>query len=82
MLNSKLFRAVIFSFVFLSHSPALFASAASGFELERLYLSAPGAGWFVMDELNMHGGLGGAVNLTTGVRSRPSRGSKPGSRLD
>jgi hypothetical protein len=37
-----------------------------GFAVERFYPSAPGGGWFVMDELDLHGGLGGAVELTTG----------------
>jgi hypothetical protein len=39
---------------------------AQGFATERLYLSAPGAGWFVMDALDMRGGLGGAFSLTVG----------------
>jgi len=39
---------------------------AQGFATERLYLSAPGAGWFVMDALDMRGGLGGSFSLTAG----------------
>ena len=39
---------------------------AQGFATERLYLSAPGAGWFVMDALDMRGGLGGSFSLTIG----------------
>jgi hypothetical protein len=39
---------------------------AEGFGVERLYLSAPGAGWFVMDTLDMQGGLGGVAGLTMG----------------
>ncbi len=39
---------------------------AQGFATERLYLSAPGAGWFVMDALDMRGGLGGSFSLTVG----------------
>jgi hypothetical protein len=46
---------------------------AQGFAVERLYLSAPGAGWFVMDSLEMHGGLGGAVNLTVGYEKNALR---------
>ncbi len=34
-----------------------------GFNAERLYPSAPGAGWFVMDALDMHGELGGALSF-------------------
>jgi hypothetical protein len=46
---------------------------AQGFALERLYLSAPGGGWFVMDTLDTHGGLGGAVSFTTGYAHDPLR---------
>jgi hypothetical protein len=54
---------------------------AQGFALERLYPSAPGAGWFVMDALDMHGGLGGAMQLTTGYAHDPLRaGSSDGTR--
>ena len=44
---------------------------AQGFAVERLYLSAPGSGWLVMDDLNMQGGLGGAVALTTSDARQP-----------
>src|SRR5215469_15409050 len=44
---------------------------AQGFAVERLYLSAPGAGWFVMDALDMHGGLGGNLSMTLGYASNP-----------
>src|SRR5260370_39812697 len=37
-----------------------------GFAVERFYPSAPGGGWFVMDALDLRGGLGGALALTTG----------------
>lgn len=47
--------------------------AAEGFAVERLYLSAPGAGWFVMDSLDMHGGLGGVMSLTAGYSRDPLR---------
>jgi hypothetical protein len=52
-----------------------------GFALDRLYLSAPGAGWFVMDTLDMHGGLGGAMALTTGYEHDPLRVSDGAQRL-
>ena len=39
---------------------------AQGFAVERLYTSAPGGGWFVMDSLDLQGGLGGALSLTSG----------------
>ena len=42
-----------------------------GFAVERFYPSAPGGGWFVMDDLNISGGLGGAVELTSGYARNP-----------
>jgi hypothetical protein len=53
--------------------PAEAEQQAEGFALERLYTSAPGGGWIVMDALDMHGGLGGAIELTTGFESDPLR---------
>src|SRR6202167_4674899 len=44
---------------------------ASGFAVERLYPSAPGGGWFVMDDLDISGGLGGAVSLNSGYARNP-----------
>lgn len=44
---------------------------ADGFALERLYPSAPGGGWIVMDDLGMHGGYGGAMSLTGGYARDP-----------
>jgi OmpA-OmpF porin, OOP family len=46
---------------------------AQGFAVERFYPSAPEGGWFVMDELDMRGGLGGAVSLTSGYALNPLR---------
>jgi hypothetical protein len=46
---------------------------AQGFALDRLYRSGPGAGWFVMDTLDMHGGLGGVMGLTAGYAHDPLR---------
>src|ERR1700730_9134502 len=51
---------------------------AEGFAVERLYQSAPGAGWFVMDDLSMHGGLGGGLSLTLGYAHRPLQVTSPG----
>jgi hypothetical protein len=47
--------------------------AAAGFAVERFYPSAPGGGWFVMDTLDMQGGLGGALALTLGTAGGPLR---------
>jgi len=44
---------------------------AQGFAVERFYASAPGGGWFVMDDVNISGGLGGAISLTTGYSRNP-----------
>jgi hypothetical protein len=46
---------------------------AQGFAVERFYPSAPGGGWFVMDDLDMHGGLGGVMALTTSYSHNPLR---------
>jgi len=46
---------------------------AQGFAVDRLYMSAPGGGWFVMDDLDLHGGLGGAMSMTTGYAMKPLR---------
>ena len=46
---------------------------AQGFGVERLYPSAPGAGWVVMDALDMRGGLGGAAALSLGYAHAPLR---------
>jgi hypothetical protein len=44
-----------------------------GFAVERFYPSAPGGGWFVMDDLAMHGGLGGVAAVTGGYALKPLR---------
>jgi hypothetical protein len=49
------------------------AQQAGGFAVERFSPSAPGGGWFVMDALDMHGSLGGAIALTTGYAHNPLR---------
>ena len=76
-MNSKKPRGLMFAGVLLGVSlcslPAEAQQQAQGFALERLYLSAPGGGWFVMDSLDMHGGLGGVVELTTGYANDPLR---------
>jgi hypothetical protein len=46
---------------------------AQGFRVERFYPSAPGGGWFVMDDLDMHGGLGGVMAMTAGYSRNPLR---------
>lgn len=46
---------------------------AQGFAVERFYPSAPGGGWFVMDALEMQGGLSGTLALTFGYARDPLR---------
>jgi hypothetical protein len=66
---------------------ALLAASASaqqsvqGFAVERFYPSAPGAGWLVMDDLDLHGDLGGAIGLSLGYANRPLRVSDGTNRL-
>lgn len=44
---------------------------AQGFDVERLYTSAPGGGWFVMDTLDIRGGLGGAAGAVASYAHDP-----------
>jgi hypothetical protein len=43
----------------------------SGFAVERFYPSPAGSGWFVMDDLNIAGGFGAAIGVTTGYATNP-----------
>jgi len=70
MRSFSLLAGVVFALGSLTRVAAA-QSEARGFAVERLYLSAPGAGWFVMDDLSMHGGLGGAVAVTSGYARKP-----------
>lgn len=54
-------------------SPARAQQQPQGFAVERFYPSAAGGGWFVMDELDMHGGLRGAMSFTVGYEKNPLR---------
>jgi OOP family OmpA-OmpF porin len=47
-------------------SPARAQQQSQGFAVERFYPAAPGSGWMVMDDLAMHGGLGGALAVAGG----------------
>lgn len=62
-MRSSRLALLIFSFASAAH--------ADGFALERLYPSAPGGGWIVMDDLGMHGGYGGAMSVTGGYARDP-----------
>ncbi len=79
MRSSDALRALTTAATFLAATylaPRAEAQLARGFALERLYQSAPGGGWVVMDALDMRGGLGGAVALTTGYAANPLRVSQ------
>jgi hypothetical protein len=54
-------------------SPAQAQQQAQGFAVERFYPSAPGGGWLVMDDLDMRGGLGGAMAVSTSFALKPLR---------
>jgi len=77
MPSSDAHRRLGFAVVMLATSAfaprAAAQQQAQGFAVERLYPSAPGGGWFVMDALDMHGGLGGAMALTTSYSRDPLR---------
>src|SRR5215467_8243347 len=67
------------AFLFCGWPSALGAQRqAQGFALERFYPSAPAGGWFVMDDLNMSGGLGGAVSFIGGYSRNPLQVKNPG----
>jgi hypothetical protein len=69
----KLRFASVLAGMGLCSSPLAAQQQANGFALERLYTSAPGGGWIIMDTLDMHGGFGGAAELTMGYASDPLR---------
>jgi hypothetical protein len=54
-------------------TPARAQQTPQGFAVERFNASAPGGGWFVMDDLSMRGSLGGAIAVTGGYASNPLR---------
>ena len=54
-------------------APAAAQPQARGFAVERFYPAAPGGGWLVMDDLELHGGLGGVVGVTLSYASNPLR---------
>ena len=77
--SGSIFPAVIAGFALLTAWPSLAGAQqmVNGFAVERFYPSAPGGGWFVMDDLSMSGGLGGAISLTGGYALNPLRITGP-----
>jgi hypothetical protein len=70
MRSFRLALAAALAVTFAS-SPASAQAPASGFAVDRLYTSAAGAGWIVMDTLDMHGGLGGAARTSIAYARNP-----------
>jgi hypothetical protein len=66
-------RALTIAALLAAATPARAQPPVQGFAVERFYAAAPEGGWFVMDALDMHGGLGGAMSLTMGYASNPLR---------
>src|ERR1700676_2994939 len=73
------FRAFATGMLMLIAGPSLADAQqqTQGFAVERFYPSAPGGGWFVMDDVRMSGGLGGAISLTTGYSRNPLEVTSP-----
>jgi hypothetical protein len=65
--------ALLAGFVLISFRPSLADAQQqpSGFAVERFYQSAPGGGWFIMDDLNISGRLGGAISFSSGYARNP-----------
>lgn len=71
MLSSSRQRAFALAAALFAVSARAQAQQAQGFTVQRLNSSAPGAGWFVMDALDMSGGLGGSLSLSIGYARNP-----------
>lgn len=71
MRSSDAAVALVLVLAWTSHAEA--QQPAQGFGVERLYPSAPGGGWMVMDALDMRGGIGGAAEATVGYAHDPLR---------
>ena len=67
----RLLGLVVLATVTVPAARATAQQQAQGFALDRFYPSPAGAGWFVMDDLDMQGGLGGALALTAGYARNP-----------
>ena len=72
MPSSRRFHAGALGLLLLA-ATARAQTPVEGFDAERLYPSAPGAGWFVMDSLDMHGELGGAMSFALRYARDPLR---------
>lgn len=82
MRSSKLFAALAVLGALLFATPAEAQQTARGFASDRLYSAAPGSGWVVLDDLEMHGGLGGAMTLAAEYAHNPFHVPDVKGRLD
>jgi hypothetical protein len=57
--------------ILVAASSAFGQQVVQGFAVERFYPAAPGSSWFVMDDLNISGGLGGAISGIVGYARKP-----------
>jgi hypothetical protein len=75
MWSSKKLCSLAFADVLVAVSlwslPAKAQQQPAGFAVERFYQSAPGGGWFVMDDLDISGRLGGVVSFSSGYARNP-----------
>jgi hypothetical protein len=75
MWSSKKLCSLAFAGVLVAVSlcslPAEAQQQPAGFAVERFYQSAPGAGWFIMDDLDISGRLGGVVSFSSGYARNP-----------
>jgi hypothetical protein len=70
--ESRLITAFVVALVCCVSLPSAEAQQQlQGFAVERFYPAPPGSIWFVMDDLNMSGGLGGVVALTSPYSRKP-----------
>jgi hypothetical protein len=72
MPNSSQARLMSFALA-LTALPVSAQQAAQGFAVDRFYMSAPGAGWWIMDALDMGSGWGGSLSLSMDYARDPLR---------
>jgi hypothetical protein len=75
MWSSKKLCGLAFASVVMAVSlcslPAEAQQQPAGFAVERFYQSAPGGRWFIMDDLDISGRLGGVVSFSSGYARNP-----------
>jgi hypothetical protein len=75
MWSSKKLYGLAFAGVLMVVSLCSFPAGAqqqpAGFAVGRFYQSAPGGGWFIMDDLDISGRLGGVISFSSGYARNP-----------